>query len=1227
MNEHDSPDTGRDAANAPDAQGPDDVERTIPSQTSHDTDAGSNAAFDIDRTMPGKRTRMERGELAVGDVVLGRYELLEKLGSGAMGVVLKCRDQVSQVEFALKMVPPELARDADAMDDVRENFKLVQGLSHPNIAGVRFLERDEHGAYFLVMEYAEGENLAKWIKRKWSSGRPEPGEVADIVKQIASALDYAHNQGILHRDVKPANVMISETGRVKVLDFGLASKIRTSMSTLSVDAGSSGGTPGYLAPEQFKGRYPTPAADQYALGVLAYQMLAGHLPFESDDCDVLRSAVVNELPEMIRELPYDVNHCLQKALGKDPDLRYASCSEFASELERALEESTGVKKAFQSADPLSGQDGKTGYGGGKRGNIVWLVILLLACIGFVVYHFLKQGQNTAQTASSEQAKAGVEADANTDEQNGSSGIKPGVFRENESGISEGNEPGISEGNEPGPDDLNGNGIPDEWEKQFTLTETDPDSDEDGDRFSLKDEYLAKTIPTDPLSHPKYVSCIYVEKAAQERFPGLQLVSVNMNKANKKDWDITFSTQVLSNSNVIKKTPIVRIGNYFKNIDSRKKNVDFVVADVEIDEKTQQPFVYLRRIGKPDERIPCRKGQAVYAPQQKVHFKSALPLWSLSASVESGAEFRLGSEKTGEERYRFVSVDLKTKEAVVETLDGNSRTFTIPSTPDEASANALTAPGDRTIVLPGDVKLELVKVEAGSFEMSAKDGENGDNELPHRATLTNDFYIGRTEITQAQWRAVMFNNQSSFKGNDLPMEKVSWNDAMEFCEKLNSTGKAPNGWKFTLPTETQWEYAARGGKKSKGYKYSGSDSIDEVAWYQDNADKKTHPVALKKANELGLYDMSGNVWEWCLDDYQDRSDKLKAEFTRGNDQGGSFRVGRGGSWFSYARNRDCRSACRNYHMGPGYRGSDLGFRVALVPAEGYSTESEAAPANTTRQIPSSGQTFTASGGTEQRVQIPPGDKSIALPNGVKLELVKVEAGTFTMSARDGGNYPDEVTHRATLTKDFYIGQTEVTQAQWKAVMNNNPSNFKGDDLPVETVSWNDAMAFCEKLNSTGKAPSGWKFTLPTETQWEYAARGGKKSKGYKYSGSDKADEVAWYYENSGNSRLDDSSWDDVKLDSNHSKTHPVGQKKANELGLYDMSGNVYEWCLDDKQDRSDKLKAEFTRGNDSGGSYRGFRGGGWFSIIRDCRSGHMISNACFYRYRDLGFRVALVPESY
>ncbi len=242
--------------------------------------------------------------------------------------------------------------------------------------------------------------------------------------------------------------------------------------------------------------------------------------------------------------------------------------------------------------------------------------------------------------------------------------------------------------------------------------------------------------------------------------------------------------------------------------------------------------------------------------------------------------------------------------------------------DEATWNGI-------VELPGGVTLQMVKVEAGTFEMSSSaDGKNYFAEVPHQVTLKHNFYIGQTEVTQAQWEAVMKYNAVShpYRGDDRPVCFVTWNDAMKFCKELNATGKAPRGWKFTLPTETQWEYAARGGNKSLGYIYSGSNNPDEVAWYGAKKDFPVyHPVGRKKANELGLYDMSGNVWEWCLDDWGEDSSKLQAEFSRGNDRGGQ-RAKRGGDLNNNAAY--CRSANRD-HDDATFK-SDIGLRLALVP---------------------------------------------------------------------------------------------------------------------------------------------------------------------------------------------------------------------------------------------------------------------------------------------------------
>ncbi|MDD6166239.1 MAG: SUMF1/EgtB/PvdO family nonheme iron enzyme [Bacteroidales bacterium] len=232
------------------------------------------------------------------------------------------------------------------------------------------------------------------------------------------------------------------------------------------------------------------------------------------------------------------------------------------------------------------------------------------------------------------------------------------------------------------------------------------------------------------------------------------------------------------------------------------------------------------------------------------------------------------------------------------------------------------PSEQTFMVKG-VEFKMIKVEGGTFSMGATSEQGSDaddDEKPVHSVTLSDYYIGETEVTQELWEAVMGSNPSYFEGdNQRPVENVSWNDCQKFIKKLNRlTGK-----EFRLPTEAEWEYAARGGKYSRGYKYSGSNNADEVAWYDSNSGSKTHPVKTKKDNELGLYDMSGNVWEWCNDRcgcYQSNSQTNPT----GPSEGES-RVLRGGGWCYF--DMGVRVSRRDY-LTPGYRHIIIGLRLAL-----------------------------------------------------------------------------------------------------------------------------------------------------------------------------------------------------------------------------------------------------------------------------------------------------------
>ena len=233
-----------------------------------------------------------------------------------------------------------------------------------------------------------------------------------------------------------------------------------------------------------------------------------------------------------------------------------------------------------------------------------------------------------------------------------------------------------------------------------------------------------------------------------------------------------------------------------------------------------------------------------------------------------------------------------------------------------------------------INMKMVWVEGGSFMMgcTSEQSDCDEDEMNVRKVKVDGFYIGMLEVTQAQWEAVVGTNLDTQKnktifkinsvGPEYPMYFVNWDEAMEFCRLLsNRTGK-----KYTLPTEAQWEYAARGGKKPDGTMYAGSNSIDAVAWYWDNCGEKTHVCGTKRANSLGIYDMSGNVREWCKDWYSNSYISYDTNNPTGPSSG-EARVYRSGCWYYDASS--CRVSNR-YSNHPSYRGEELGFRVVCIP---------------------------------------------------------------------------------------------------------------------------------------------------------------------------------------------------------------------------------------------------------------------------------------------------------
>jgi formylglycine-generating enzyme required for sulfatase activity/serine/threonine protein kinase len=538
---------------------------------------------------------------------------------------------------------------------------------------------------------------------------------------------------------------------------------------------------------------------------------------------------------------------------------------------------------------------------------------------------------------------------------------------------------------------------------------------------------------------------------------------------------------------------------------------------------------------------------------------------------------------------------------------------------EAWAQYLGRQVEETVPIAYDVTMTFVLIPPGKFWMGAPEAARSDFVKLQEVVVNEPFDLCKYEVTQEQYWALTGMKPSNFKGDKLPVEMVTWEQAVGFSKEL--TKKREDRHVYRLPTEVEWEYSCRGGRPSS--QLFGIGSFGSFSSREANCEgnhpygrgdkgpylKATCKVGSYPANALGLCDMHGNVWEWCADRYE------------GN------RVFRGGGYSSAAI--DCQAAARQSRgqIGGRGRGNDIGFRLARsIPPDNPTSKPANVAGGDQTSVPIKPEAPVArlrpapldctgpDGVSAEEVkraqqawaqylgrQV---EETVPITYGVTMTFVLVPLGKFRMGspAGEAGRAREETLHTVVLTEPFDLGKYEVTQAQFLALTGDNPSRFTGDDLPVEKVTWEEADEIGKQLTKMRR--DRHVYRLPTEAEWEYSCRGGRPSSQPFGIG-------------------DGRSLSAREANFGSVKTCKVGSYAANALGLYDMHGNVFEWCADPY---GPYPSAEATT-NPMGSSdpaqalRRVYRGGGYNRDDKFCRAALRLGDEPGYQYPTLGFRLA------
>ena len=752
---------------------------------------------------------------------------VDRIGGGGFGTVYKAYDNVLHRDVAIKVSEVKTTADGKKTFSLKDEFEALSHVpKHPNIANYEefYSFKMPVGIFdYAVMQYYPDGNLSNAIKEGMTDEQKE-----EVAMQLLEGIDFLHKHKVVHRDLKPGNILIVKHGGhiiPLITDFGLSKSAETGDgSQFSNSFG--GGTQRYSSPEQLQGKPLRFNTDLWSYGAIVYELFMGEQLFSPGsgasnsaqaELEVYNKIIHGDVQNLAK-MPERWRKVAERCMVVDPEKRVKSAEELIFLL-KGYEEATDVEGVAVS-----------------------------------------QGQQ--QPPAQPQQKP----------QNQPQPVKPAAKPITPKPVN--NKPEPPKPETPSGGKKKGKGL---W-------------------ISLGLAVVAFAVVFLLRMKPKEETPVPVDPDT-EAFMACQTVDDYRNY----------------------------IGYFGKNgqhYAEAKHFVDSVVADstakakAEAEKKEKEAFYKCTTIEACEKYLKAYpEGQ--YVEQVKAK-KAELEQKQADELAEAEAKAKLEEEEA-------IMADLEKVDLAEIKPTNNSNTNSNGSMNSTSSSLTFTANG---------VSFVMKRVEGGTFQMGSNDSEAYSDEKPVHSVTVSSFYMGETEVSQALWKAVMGTTVRQQRdkadtswplrgeGDNYPMYYVNWKECQDFIRELNRlTGK-----NFRLPTEAEWEYAARGGNKGNGCKYAGSDDISSVAWYTDNSGGNTHPVKGKSKNELGLYDMSGNVWEWCSDMYDDYGNSGQ---TNPNPQktskSYSYRVLRGGSWYNYARY--CRVSSRGYYD-PDYRGDSRGFRLVL-----------------------------------------------------------------------------------------------------------------------------------------------------------------------------------------------------------------------------------------------------------------------------------------------------------